>query len=214
MTIVAPPADTSKRGPAPESWPAYPGSVGLRQGPKINFDSTDWVGRSTRGEIEVTWDDAYGYALHLARSESAEDLRLSDLVTMRLAEALRLREALGAALASVDATRKELAGATVWSRDPGMATVSCESSDCIDAEHEIVLETDDTGTCCAARARHGDVQLEVFKQPEDGLWKLDILARFEHLGDGVTKEQAQELAADIVRFADLVETLNAKLVGA
>lgn len=87
-------------------------------------------------------------------------------------------------------------------------TVACTMPACMDAEHELE-EGEGSPMHVAARATHGDVQLDVFHQVETGLWKLDIYAQFVAVDDGITHAEALALGADIIRYAGLVDTLNA-----
>lgn len=86
-------------------------------------------------------------------------------------------------------------------------TVACNDPNCVESEHKLG-EGEDYTICTAGRASHGSVDLEVFRAPEDGLWKMEIYADFISRTDGVTLTQAIDLAADIVRFARLVDKLN------
>ncbi|WP_022891224.1 hypothetical protein [Agromyces subbeticus] len=88
-------------------------------------------------------------------------------------------------------------------------TIPCPVEDCIHAEHDI----DDVAPepiHVAAKAEHGDLQLEVFLQIETGKWKLDIYADFGLVNEGVTYQEAVHGAAQILQYATLVEILNRK----
>jgi hypothetical protein len=86
-------------------------------------------------------------------------------------------------------------------------TYKCDNPHCIYDEHT-TEDGPDYVIHVAGRASHGAVDIEVYRAPEDGAWKLDIHADFILAGVPLTKAQARALAADIAAYADLVDELN------